>query len=56
LARSGATRDEIAGAVQELLPRLRAAAMIDTLENLYKGGRINQVTAALGSMTPARGE
>ena len=23
--------------------------MLDTLENLYKGGRINQVTAALGS-------
>jgi DegV family protein with EDD domain len=50
MARSGATRAEIAGAVRELLPRLRAAAMIDTLENLYKGGRINQVTAVLGSM------
>jgi DegV family protein with EDD domain len=24
--------------------------MIDTLENLYKGGRISQVTAALGTM------
>ena len=24
--------------------------MIDTLENLYKGGRINQVTAALGTV------
>jgi DegV family protein with EDD domain len=24
--------------------------MIDTLENLYKGGRINQVTATLGSI------
>jgi DegV family protein with EDD domain len=50
LARSGATRTEISGAVRDLLPRLRAAAMIDTLDNLYKGGRINQVTAALGTM------
>jgi DegV family protein with EDD domain len=50
LARSGAMRTEISGAVRDLLPRLRAAAMIDTLDNLYKGGRINQVTAALGTM------
>jgi len=50
LARSGATRAEIGRAVRSWLPHLRAAAMIDTLDNLYKGGRISQVTAALGSM------
>jgi DegV family protein with EDD domain len=49
LARTGAPREEICQAVRDMLPRLRAAAMIDTLENLYKGGRISQVTAALGT-------
>jgi DegV family protein with EDD domain len=50
LARAGATRAEISGAVRDMLPHLRAGAMIDTLENLYKGGRISQVTATLGSI------
>ena len=50
MARAGATRDEITLSVQEMLPNLRGAAMIDTLDNLYKGGRISQVTAALGTV------
>ena len=50
MAEAGATRDEISRSVREMLPNLRAAAMIDTLDNLYKGGRINQVTAALGTV------
>lgn len=50
MAQAGATRTDVSRAVHEMLPRLRAAAMIDTLENLYKGGRINQVTAALGTV------
>ena len=50
MARTGATRDEISRSVREMLPNLRAAAMIDTLDNLYKGGRISQVTAALGTV------
>ena len=49
LARTGATLGEVSQGVRAMLPRLRAAAMIDTLENLYKGGRISQVTAALGT-------
>lgn len=49
MARTGATRAEVSQGVQALLPRLRTAAMIDTLENLYKGGRISQVTAVLGT-------
>jgi DegV family protein with EDD domain len=48
MAQTGATRAEVDAAVQALLPSLRTAAMIDTLENLYKGGRINQLSAALG--------
>ena len=50
MAQAGATRSDVSRAVHEMLPGLRAAAMIDTLENLYKGGRINQVTAALGTV------
>lgn len=49
MARTGATRAEVSQGVQALLPRLRTAAMIDNLENLYKGGRISQVTAVLGT-------
>ncbi len=49
MARAGATRDEISRSVREILPNIRAAAMIDTLDNLYKGGRISQVTAVLGT-------
>ena len=49
LARAGVPREEVSRAVHGMLPRLRAAAMIDTLENLYKGGRISQVTATLGT-------
>jgi len=50
MAQAGASRDEVSRAVRSMLPRLRAAAMIDTLDNLYKGGRISQVTAALGTV------
>ena len=49
MALAGSSRQDVSRAVHAMLPRLRAAAMIDTLENLYKGGRINQVTAALGT-------
>jgi DegV family protein with EDD domain len=50
LAKTGGTQAQVNAAVREMLPRLRAAAMIDTLENLYKGGRISQVTATLGTV------
>lgn len=50
LARAGATAALVSEAVQGMLPRLWAAAMIDTLENLYKGGRIRHVTATLGQV------
>ena len=49
MARAGATRPEIGQAVRNLLPRSKTAAMIDTLENLHKGGRINQIEAVLGT-------
>jgi DegV family protein with EDD domain len=50
MAQAGATREQVSRRVRQMLPNLRAAAMIDTLDNLYKGGRINQVTAALGTV------
>jgi DegV family protein with EDD domain len=50
MAQAGATKGEISQAAQALLPRSRTAAMIDNLENLYKGGRISQVSAALGTV------
>jgi DegV family protein with EDD domain len=49
LAQSGAQAAEISPFVRALLPRLRTAAMIDTLENLYKGGRISQISALVGT-------
>lgn len=49
MARSGMAHREVAQAVQALLPRLRTVAMLDTLENLYKGGRISQISAMLGT-------
>lgn len=50
LAQTGATPAAVALAVRTFLPRIRTAAMIDNLENLYKGGRITLLSAALGSM------
>ena len=48
-AQNGASGDEVAEWARSSLPRLRTVAMIDTLENLYKGGRISQFSAAIGS-------
>jgi DegV family protein with EDD domain len=50
LAQSGASQPEVVRAVQDLLRRIRVVAMIDNLDNLYKGGRITQITAALGGI------
>lgn len=49
MARTGATRTEVRCFVDELLTRVRMTAMIDNLENLYKGGRINQISTTLGA-------
>lgn len=50
LAKSGATRGQVSEAIRSAQPRLRTVAMIDTLDNLYKGGRIRLFTAALGTV------
>lgn len=49
MALAGASQADVAQEIHGLLPRLRAAAMLDTLDNLYKGGRISMISATLGT-------
>ena len=49
MASNGAGLAEVARATRDLGPRLKTAAMIDSLDNLRKGGRINQFSALLGT-------
>jgi DegV family protein with EDD domain len=49
VARQGATFEEVAAVARDAMQRTRVVAMIDTLENLYEGGRISVLSAALGS-------
>ena len=49
-ARDGATADEISDLVENLSQRTRVYAVLDTLENLKKGGRIGNAKALLGGM------
>ena len=49
-ARDGASADEIVALVEPLVPRTRVYGVLDTLDNLKKGGRIGGAKALLGSM------
>lgn len=49
-ARDGATADEVVALVESLVPRTRVYGVLDTLDNLKKGGRIGGAQALLGSM------
>ena len=49
LAQTGASLTQVSDAAHALVRRSKTAAMIDTLDNLYRGGRISQVSAMLGS-------
>ena len=46
----GKSAAEIAQAVKELQPRVKGGAALDTLEYLYKGGRLNKATAVVGEL------
>lgn len=46
----GKSASEIAQAVRELQPRVKVVAGLDTLEYLYKGGRLNKATAVIGEL------
>ena len=49
-ARAGATLDELTADINSALLRTRFFGVVDTLEYLYKGGRIGGATAFLGSL------
>ena len=49
-AQDGKSIDDIVGLVEDLIPRTRIYAALDTLENLKKGGRIGGAQAMIGSM------
>ncbi len=46
----GATVDEVTAVVEEMAPRTRVYAALDTLDNLKKGGRIGGARAMVGSL------
>jgi DegV family protein with EDD domain len=50
MASEGKGIDDCAGAAEELVPRTRIYAALDTLENLRKGGRIGGAAAFFGSV------
>lgn len=49
-AQAGKGVEDIVGLVDDLIPRTRIYAALDTLENLKKGGRIGGAQAMIGSM------
>ena len=50
LANEGKSMDDVAGAVEDLIPRTKIFGALDTLENLKKGGRIGSASALMGSL------
>lgn len=50
MAEAGRTADEIAGRIEEMIPRGRLYFVVDTLEYLAKGGRIGGAKALLGEL------
>jgi DegV family protein with EDD domain len=50
LAKSGASRSEVAQRIRSLVPKTHVLAAVDTLTFLEKGGRIGRAGALLGSL------
>ena len=50
LAVQGKSAGEIAAQLDELKKRIRVTAVVDTLEYLYKGGRLSRAEAGLGTL------
>jgi len=48
-AQEGHTLEGVVSLVQAIRPRVRAAAMLDSLEHVRRSGRINRVTALMGT-------
>ena len=50
MAQNGATAAEICAMLDELRPKLKLYACLNTLDNLRKGGRLSSVSAIIGSV------
>jgi DegV family protein with EDD domain len=50
MAAQGKGIEDVSGAVEDLIPRTKLIATLDTLENLKKGGRIGGAQAFIGTM------
>ena len=48
MAADGKSREEIKTGIDELIPKVRASFVVDTLVYLYRGGRCNAVSALIG--------
>jgi len=48
MAADGKSREEIKTGIDELIPKVRASFVVDTLVYLYRGGRCNAVSALVG--------
>mgnify|MGYP002956329989 FL=1 len=48
MAAEGKSREEIKTGIDELIPKVRASFVVDTLVYLYRGGRCNAVSALIG--------
>lgn len=49
MAQNGKTSEEIYACIQELIPKVRASFVVDTLVYLHRGGRCSGLSAMLGS-------
>lgn len=49
MAKEGKTGKEIVEAVADIIPKVRASFVVDTLEYLYRGGRCSGLSAMLGA-------
>jgi DegV family protein with EDD domain len=49
-ARAGATAEEVVKLIQESIPRVHLVGALDTLDFLYKGGRVGKASAWFGSL------
>ncbi len=48
---SGCTAEEIAAELESFKNRVKVYAVVDTLEYLYRGGRLSRASAAIGTIT-----
>lgn len=52
MAKEGKSREEIERKINELIPKVRASFVVDTLVYLHRGGRCSAVSALIGGALP----